>query len=223
MSDTRVQPFASVPTTHYYRSVTEVRPNWALESENSQKPSAGLTVSDTFTAPSSPYSDFGTFGAGDDELQGQLMHGLVHPEMGHMRIPHDLTVDPYPGFCSFHGDCWEGLASGRAMSDRWGIDATDLPTDHHGWDLEAHYLGVGIANIVCTLSPQRIILGGGVTSQSKLIPMVRDQVASVLNCYVAAPQVLIDMDRYIVRTPFGGDAGVLGAIALAIRAAERVS
>jgi len=132
-----------------------------------------------------------------------------------MRLPHDWEADPFEGVCPFHGDCLEGLASGPAMMARWGVPAHMLPSDHPGWALEAHYLGLGLANIVCTLSPGRVVLGGGVMNQRGLLPLVREQVRINLNGYVQVPQVLTAIDEYIVSPGLGEQSGVLGAIALA--------
>jgi fructokinase len=165
------------------------------------------------------YLTIGTGIGGGGLIQGQLMHGLIHPEMGHIRLPHDLQADPFPGSCPFHADCFEGLAAGPALERRWGRRAETLPDDHPAWDLEAHYIALGLANLVCTLSPQRIILGGGVMQQPQLFPRIRSRLQSLLNGYVQAPQILKDIDRYIVPPGLGSRAGVLGAIALAEKAA----
>src|SRR5207245_2468201 len=101
---------------------------------------------------------------------GQLMHGLRHPELGHMLIPHDRDRDPFDGVCPYHGDCFEGLASGEAMRSRWGRPAQEL-VDEAAWDLEADYLALGLVNVIYALSPQRIVLGGGVPKQPGLLPL----------------------------------------------------
>ena len=111
------------------------------------------------------YLTIGTGIGGGGLVNGKLMHGLVHPEMGHIRVPHDLAADPYPGHCPYHGDCLEGLACGPAMNERWQQPSQNLPADHPAWALEAEYLAWALVNIICTLSPERIILGGGVMSQ----------------------------------------------------------
>ena len=80
------------------------------------------------------YLTVGTGIGGGAIINGRVLHGLVHPEMGHIRVPHDLVQDPYPGGCPYHGDCLEGLASGPAMQARWGKAAQDLPPDHPGMD-----------------------------------------------------------------------------------------
>lgn len=163
------------------------------------------------------YLTVGTGIGGGGMVRGQLMHGLVHPEMGHIRLPHDWQADPYPGRCPYHGDCLEGMASGPAIADRWGRPGEELPEDHSAWELEATYLAYALVNFITTLSPQRIILGGGVMKQRQLFPMIRRKVFDLLNGYVQAPAILEEIDSYIVPPALGGRAGVLGAFALAER------
>jgi fructokinase len=165
------------------------------------------------------YLTIGTGIGGGGMINGELMHGLIHPEMGHIRVPHDWQADPYPGHCPFHGDCLEGLASGPALEKRWGQPPETLPSDHAAWNLEAHYLALAIANFICTLSPRRIVIGGGVMEQRKLLPLVRRKVRELLNSYVQAPEILQKIDDYIVPPGLGRRAGILGAIALAHRVA----
>jgi fructokinase len=166
------------------------------------------------------YLTIGTGIGGGGLMNGELMHGLVHPEMGHMRLPHDLERDPFPGRCPFHGDCLEGLACGPAIEDRWGVSARELPADHEAWTLEAHYLALAVQNIICTLSPKRVIMGGGIMKQEQLLEKVRAEVSRLLNAYVKHPALLEHIDEYLVPPGLGDRAGVLGAIALAERAAR---
>jgi fructokinase len=161
------------------------------------------------------YLTIGTGIGGGAVVNGQLIHGLVHPEMGHIRVPHDRECDPYPGGCPFHRDCLEGLAAGPAVEERWGSPATELPPDHPAWELEAHYLALGLATWVCTLSPQRIILGGGIMQQSHLFPLIRRKLIGLLNGYIRARAVLEDIDSYVVSPGLDNRAGVLGAMVLA--------
>ncbi|MFO7536526.1 MAG: ROK family protein, partial [Chloroflexota bacterium] len=161
------------------------------------------------------YFTIGTGIGGGAMVNGRLLHGLIHPEMGHMRLPHDWETDPYPGRCPFHGDCLEGMASGPAIGDRWGRPGHELPADHPAWALQANYLALALHNLICILSPQRIILGGGVMDQPHLLPLVRRRVQELLNGYVQSPAILEQIDRYIVPPGLGPQAGVLGAIALA--------
>ncbi len=166
------------------------------------------------------YLTVGTGIGGGAILNGALLHGMMHPEMGHVRVPHDLAADPFPGICPFHGDCLEGLAAGPAMQARWGQPAATLPPDHPAWALEARYIALALAGFVFTLSPGRIILGGGVMQQAGLFDRIRGELSSVLNGYIRMPQVLTEMDRYVVPPGLGDRAGVLGALALAERAAK---
>jgi fructokinase len=157
------------------------------------------------------YITVGT-GIGGGLMAGnELVHGLVHPEIGHMLIPHDTVRDPFAGSCPFHGDCFEGLASGSAIRSRWGRPGEELADEPEVWELEAEYLALGVVNVICTTSPELVILGGGVMKQQTLLQLVRDRVDALLGCYVAAPKIV---------TPALGDrAGVLGAIELAHRSA----
>jgi fructokinase len=161
------------------------------------------------------YLTIGTGLGGGGMANGGLLHGLVHPEMGHIRVPHDLRADPFPGACPFHSDCLEGLVAGPALEARWGQRGETLPPEHPAWDLEARYIALGLATWICTLSPRRIILGGGVMRQAQLFPRIRAQVLALLNGYIQAPEILERADDYIVPPALGGDAGVRGAIALA--------
>ncbi len=161
------------------------------------------------------YFTIGTGIGGGGMVGGQLMHGLLHPEMGHMMVPHDLTEDPYPGHCPFHKDCLEGLACGPAIEERWQTDAANLPEDHKAWDLQAKYLGYLCVNTTLMLSPQRIILGGGVMAQPHLFAKIRSKTQELLNGYVQTPELQDNIDNYIVSPGLGDKAGRLGAIALA--------
>ena len=161
------------------------------------------------------YLTVGTGIGGGGMVNGELLHGLVHPEIGHIRIPHDKINDDFSGCCPFHGDCWEGLAAGPAIEKRWGKPGHELPADHPAWELEAHYLALGVVNIICTLSPQRIIMGGGVMQQRQLFPMIRKSVLKSLNGYIRVSAIIKEINTYIMPPALGNKAGVLGAIALA--------
>ena len=163
------------------------------------------------------YLTIGTGIGGGGLVNGQLMHGLVHPEMGHVRIPHDVAADPFAGICPFHGDCLEGLASGPAIAGRWGLRGESLADDHPAWTLEARYLALAIVNFVCTISPQRVIIGGGVMARTHLYQLIRQHLHELLNNYVRAPRILESIDDYIVAPSLSNDVGVLGALALAER------
>lgn len=163
----------------------------------------------------SVYVTVGTGIGGGSVVRGRVIHGLLHPEMGHIRVPHDWKEDPFAGNCPYHDDCLEGLASGPAIFQRWGTPAENLPEDHPAWKLEARYLALALSTFVCVLSPQRIVLGGGLMQQPVLLPMVRREVALQINGYIAKPQLNEEADRYIVPPQLGQHAGVLGAILLA--------
>jgi fructokinase len=164
------------------------------------------------------YLTIGTGLGGGGLINGCPMHGLIHPEMGHIRLPHDWKADPFPGTCPYHGDCFEGLAAGPALEQRWGRPGAALPPEHPAWELEAHYLALGLVNFITTLSPQRIVMGGGVMQQAHLFPLVRQEVQALLNGYVQSPALLDEIETYIVPPGLGSLAGVLGAIALAEQA-----
>ena len=148
-------------------------------------------------------------------VHGRPVHGLVHPEMGHLRVPHDRALDPFPGVCPHHGDCLEGLASGPALAARWGQPPDALPDDHPAWALEAHYLALGLANVVVVLSPHRIVIGGGVMARPQLYPLIRSTLVALLAGYVQTPALSEGIDDYVAAPALGDRAGALGALALA--------
>jgi len=162
------------------------------------------------------YITIGTGIGGGYYVNGRLLHGLLHPEMGHIRIPHDLTRDPFPGNCPFHGDCFEGLANGPALEKRWGQKAETLSKDHPAWPLEAEYIAQALVNYILTLSPQKIILGGGVAQQEQMLPMIHTRVKELLNGYVQSALVKNNIENYITLPGLGEKAGMYGALALAM-------
>jgi len=165
------------------------------------------------------YLTVGTGIGGGAIHDGRLLHGLMHPEMGHIRVPR-ISADRFPGDCPYHGDCIQGLAAGPAIKARWGKPAEEIPPDHPAWKMEARYLAMAVANYICVLSPQRVILGGGVMHQGHLFPLIRAEVRRLLNGYLPSPAILERIDEYIVPPALGERAGVLGAIALAERTME---
>ena len=164
---------------------------------------------DTFS-----YVTVGTGIGGGAIVGGKLLHGLAHPEFGHLRIPHDREADPFPGICQYHGDCWEGLASSPALEARWGRPPHEV-TDEVPWALEAHYLAVGLVSVISVLSPERIVIGGGVMNQPGLLERVQREIVGLLNGYLDAPELSDEIGEFIVRPALGDRAGVLGALALA--------
>jgi fructokinase len=159
------------------------------------------------------YVTVGTGIGGGGMAGGKLLHGLVHPEFGHMRVPHDRNADSFAGACPYHGDCWEGLASGRAIEARWGRPAAEAPDE--AWPLEARYLALGLVCVICVLSPERILIGGGVMKQPRLLPLVRREVVGLMNGYLDATAVGDEVSTYIRGPELGSRAGVFGALALA--------
>ena len=148
-------------------------------------------------------------------IEGKLVHGLVHPEMGHMLLRQEPD-DPTPaGFCPYHQGCLEGLASGPAIEKRWGRKGQELLPEHEAWDLEASYLAQMCMNAVCAYSPEKIILGGGVMQQKHLFPMIRRKTLALLNGYIQSQKILDQIDSYIVEPGLGTKSGALGALLLA--------
>jgi len=167
------------------------------------------------------YLTVGTGIGGGVLIDGAPLHGLMHPEIGHIyprRHPFDTR---FPGICPFHGDCLEGLASGPAILARCGADLSNLDAAHVQWEIQADYLGQLCAQLVLTLSPQRIIMGGGVMAQQRLFPDIRQRLLHWLGGYIDRLEILGDIDHYVVPPTLGANAGVLGALALAIGAAGK--
>ena len=151
-------------------------------------------------------------------VENHLLHGLIHPEMGHTFVPRKIG-DDFKSVCPYHDDCLEGLASGPAIAKRWNIKvATDLKDSHEAWDLEAFYLGTAIANWTLTLSPKKVIIGGGILNKKCLIDKIRAECKSRLNGYIKHKLIIDNIDEYIVLPKQMGKSGILGAIALAQKA-----
>ena len=161
------------------------------------------------------YITVGTGIGGGGMARGKLLHGLVHPEFGHMRIPHDRVADPFLGVCPYHGDCWEGLASGLSIEARWGRPAAELAGDDAVWELEARYLALGLVCVICVLSPERIVLGGGVMTAPGLLPLVQREVAALMNGYLDSASLDDGLADYVTLPRLGPLSGVLGGIGLA--------
>lgn len=169
------------------------------------------------------YLTIGTGIGGGVMANGALLHGQTHPEAGHILLPHDVQRDPFAGVCPFHANCFEGLASGPAIQQRWGTPAEDLPENHPAWALEAEYIAAALMNEILLLSPQRIILGGGVMRAKWLFPLIHKRVRKLLAGYVSHPHLVEQIQTYIVPPELGSKAGVLGAIGLAQQAFEQAS
>lgn len=153
------------------------------------------------------YLTVGTGIGGGGLVRGRMMHGKQHPEMGHLLLPrHPDEPEGFEGVCPWHKDCLEGLASGPAIQARWGRPGHHLPSDHAAWRIETHYLALALVNLIFTLSPERIVMGGGVMEQAHLFPMIRRRVAELVAGYVDPPEIVPPLQKW---------CGVLGAIALA--------
>ena len=164
------------------------------------------------------YITVGTGIGGGIVAHGQPLHGLLHPEFGHMRIPRDRIRDPFPGICPYHGDCLEGLASGEALRVRLDGQLAPRLDAETTLALEAEYLALGLLNVVATLSPQRIILGGGVMNEPTLLPLVRQDLVELAGGYFDASELsATGIDSFVVAPALAGLSGVLGAFELARR------
>ncbi|MCD8573979.1 MAG: ROK family protein [Erysipelotrichaceae bacterium] len=155
------------------------------------------------------YFTVGTGLGGGVLIHNQLVHGLMHPEFGHIGVKHH-PKDDFKGACIYHHDCLEGMASGFAMEKRWGVKGHTLPQDHLAWDIEAYYLAQACVNALMVVSPQKIVFGGGVMHQEHLLPKVREHFKVLVNNYVVSDH-LKDLDQYIVAAGCGDDTGLLGA------------
>ena len=164
------------------------------------------------------YLTIGTGIGGGAIVGGHLVHGLMHPEVGHLYPrKHPLDAD-FDGVCPFHGDCLEGLASGPAILARCGSSLAGLAPDHPRWEIEADYLAQLCASLVLTLSPRRIVLGGGVMNQTRLMPMIRPRLQHWLRGYLRREELLGEIDSFVVPPRLGARAGIIGALALALQA-----
>ncbi len=167
------------------------------------------------------YYTVGTGVGGGALVDGRLLHGLVHPEMGHMLLRPDPRDPSSKGFCPYHESCLEGLANGPAIEKRWGISAKNLPEDHIAWEIEAEYLAQMCVNTIVLLSPKRIVLGGGVMHQLHLFPRIRRRTLELLGGYVAHPAILEQIDAFIIPPALGDNAGAVGSLLLALNAIQK--
>ncbi len=155
------------------------------------------------------YFTIGTGIGGGAIIDGQILHGLSHPEMGHIRVPRHTADHDFPGTCPFHGDCLEGLASGPAIKARWGASLSDLPKDHPAHHIIAWYLAQMVVTMQAVFEPGRIIMGGGVMGTPGLIDRVRAQASALGNGYARG-----DAGDVVCLPGLGDQAGLLGALAL---------
>jgi len=153
-------------------------------------------------------------------VDGVPLRGLFHPEVGHMRVPRVNTDMGFKGVCIHHSDCLEGLASGPAIKARWGIAPEELPAGHPAWELEAEYLALAFSNIAFILSPDRIIVGGGIGLHGGLLDMVADHMGRLTGGYIRALDSVEALRGYLVRAELASEAGILGAAQLGWEAAQ---
>ncbi|WP_275690992.1 ROK family protein [Paenibacillus aceris] len=153
-------------------------------------------------------------------MEGRLVHGLVHPEGGHVLVRRHKE-DHFEGMCTYHGDCFEGLAAGPAIEKRWGLKGNEMPADHPAWEIEAYYIAQSVSSTIFMLSPKIVILGGGVMHQQQLFPLIRANVQRNLNGYISSPAILDDINSYIVAPGLGNNAGLSGALALGLEALKK--
>lgn len=146
-------------------------------------------------------------------VNGKLVHGMLHPEAGHISVC-PVEQDETNCICKFHANCFEGMASGPSIQKRWKMPATDLYEKMEVWELESEYIAQALLNYIMILSPQRIILGGGVMHQLKLFPMIRKKVTEKIGGYLKT-ELLRNMDQYIVPADLKDEQGVIGCICLA--------
>ena len=149
---------------------------------------------------------------------GKLIHGMLHPEAGHIKMVPE-PGDEYKGHCPSHGACFEGMASGPAIQDRWGKPGVELREMPEVWDLEAKYIAQALTSVIYMLSPQKIILGGGVAGQTQIFPLVRKYVLENINGYIDTKE-LRNINSYITGAALNGNQGIMGALKLAEMAAE---
>lgn len=159
------------------------------------------------------YLTIGTGIGGGAVVFGKMLQGLMHPEMGHIFVK---KFTDFEGICPYHKDCLEGLASGPAIEKRAGKKAHLLDENDEIWTEVANHLSEAIINYILILSPQKIILGGGVMKQHHLFPKIRKLVVEKLNNYVYKKEIIEDIDNYIVFPELGDFAGFYGSIALGV-------
>lgn len=150
---------------------------------------------------------------------GGLLHGMLHPEGGHILLNRH-PEDAKGGICPSHPNCFEGFASGPSIEARWGKKAVELKDCPEVWELESYYIAQALADYIMILSPQKIILGGGVMHQTHLFPLIRSKVKEFVNGYILTKE-MEDMDQYIVPASQHDDQGIMGAIRLGLNALEQ--
>ena len=211
-------PWRNYPLTAAFRNALDIPVG--LDMDVNGAALAEATLGAAKGLESCLYVTVGTGIGGGLIIHGKPVHGLTHPEIGHMAVT-PLPEDPLPGgICPYHGNCLEGMASGPAIEKRWGISAKELPEDHPAWELESAYLAQLCASAMLSFSPEKIILGGGVMQQKFLLSGIRAKTIETLHGYIVHPAIEAGLKDYIVEPGLGTESGILGAYLLA-RDAER--
>lgn len=159
------------------------------------------------------YLTVGTGIGGGLVLDGQPVHGIAHPEVGHIyprRHPDDRD---FPGTCPSHGDCLEGLASGPAIMARWGTSLSHLPTDHPGHAIIADYIAQACHVLFASVAVEEVVVGGGVANTPGLVERVAQRARELDAGYLPGTA-----RHRVIRPRLGSDAGITGAMMLAQRA-----
>lgn len=154
-------------------------------------------------------------------INGKLLHGMLHPEAGHVLLQRHAG-DTYAGKCPFHANCLEGLASGPAIEERWGKKAEELTNRAEVWEMEAFYIAQALVNYTMILSPRRMVLGGGVMHQRQLFPLIRQKYRELMASYIRTAE-LEDLDTYIVPCSLGDNQGIMGCLQLALDKSRKLS
>ena len=164
------------------------------------------------------YLTIGTGIGGGVMSNGKLLHGMLHPELGHIRLPL-VKNDPGKSVCPFHDNCFEGLAAGPSIQARWGAPAKDLADKQEVREIEIEYIAIALMSYALIISPKKMILGGGVMHQEQLFPLIRKKFKELVNGYILTKE-MDDLDNYIVPASLNDDQGIMGAVKLAMDACE---
>lgn len=160
------------------------------------------------------YITVGTGIGGGFVVDKKIHTGMMHPEIGHILIRQN-PADTYEGNCTYHKNCLEGLASGPAIEGRRKVSGRDIRDDDPLWFYIADYIAQALVNYILIISPDKIVIGGGVMDRKFLYPLIRENVVKILNGYIDTKKIN-NIENYIVEPSLGSESGILGALALAI-------
>lgn len=210
--------WCNYPMTQVFRD--ELNIPVAIDTDVNAAALAEFTLGAAKGKTSCMYVTVGTGVGGGLIINGQPVHGFMHPEIGHIPLipdPEDPTPD---GFCPYHRHCLEGLAAGPNIEKRWGVSAKELAPDHPAWKLEVNYMAQMCASAMFSFSPEMIILGGGVMQQKFLIPKIRCKTVELLGGYIPESLIADGLESYIVEPGLDTASGITGAWLLARQAAS---